>query len=102
MSTSTGAEKKTASPGKRSGKTSKSAAPKKEAGKLARVKAPLNLREEAGYDQKIIRILPPGEPILLQGQELNGFAAAVTRNGEKGWVCTEFIETESVEVSGNV
>lgn len=102
MSTSAGAGKKAAGTTKRSGKTPKPEEPKKEAGKLARVTAPLNLRKGAGYDQEIIRILPTGEKLLLQGHERNGFAAVMTQSGERGWVCTDFIETEAVEVSGNV
>ena len=102
MSTSASAGKKAAGTAKKSGKPPKSAEAKKEAVKLAMVRAPLNLREEAGYDQKIIRILPTGERLLLQGQERNGFAEVVTQSGESGWVCTDFIGTEAVEVSGNV
>ena len=98
----TGTEKKTAAPAKKSDKPVKSAASKKETGKLARVKAPLNLRKGAGYDQEIIRILPTGEKLLLQEQGRNGFAAVVTQSGEKGWVCTEFIETESAGVEKDV
>ncbi|MBA2276336.1 MAG: SH3 domain-containing protein, partial [Chloroflexia bacterium] len=51
----------------------------------------VNLREGAGLDERVLRVLGAGTTVELSGPFTNGFARVTAGDGAVGWVATEFL-----------
>ncbi|HKG27306.1 MAG TPA: SH3 domain-containing protein, partial [Thermomicrobiales bacterium] len=53
----------------------------------------VNFRTGPGLDRSVIRVLPPGTAVQLNGAEEHGFYS-VTHHGRKGWIHRDYLSTD--------